>query len=162
VRVGRDFLRRLGARAGESSLKSDSPRVQQLRFRILSNYCALSPLSSPCPFAFHRRSRHGFASSSRALPVRGGTQPSAQPAQMGRVDVRRKDPRRRLSPRRSRRRGVCALRLLPLLRVGTADLAFLPTAAGGARPPTSAPHAPLHPPGIHLRPPVRDVRGGGA
>jgi hypothetical protein len=52
VRVGRDFLRRLGARAGESSLKRDSPRVQQLRFCILSNCCALSPSSSPRPFAF--------------------------------------------------------------------------------------------------------------
>jgi hypothetical protein len=52
VRVGRDFLRHLGARAGESSLKRDSPRVQQLRFRILSNRCALSPSSSPRPFAF--------------------------------------------------------------------------------------------------------------
>jgi hypothetical protein len=28
VRVGRDFLWHLGARAGESSLKRDSPRVQ--------------------------------------------------------------------------------------------------------------------------------------
>jgi hypothetical protein len=33
--------------------------------------------------AFRRRSRHGLASSSRALPVRGGTQPGAQPARMG-------------------------------------------------------------------------------
>jgi hypothetical protein len=32
-------------------------------------------------------------------------------------------------PRQSRHRGVHALRLLPLLRVGAADLAFLPTAA---------------------------------
>src|SRR5688572_23647737 len=39
VRVGRDFLWCLGARAGESSLKRDSPRVQQLRFRIFSNCC---------------------------------------------------------------------------------------------------------------------------
>jgi hypothetical protein len=44
VRVGRDFLRRLGARAGESALKRDSPRVQQLRFRILSQLL--------CPFTF--------------------------------------------------------------------------------------------------------------
>jgi hypothetical protein len=51
VRVGRDFLQRLGARAGESSLKRDSPRVQQLRFHILSNCCALSPSISPRPIA---------------------------------------------------------------------------------------------------------------
>jgi hypothetical protein len=41
-----------GARAGESSLKRDSPRMQQLRFRILSNCCALAPSSSLRPFAF--------------------------------------------------------------------------------------------------------------
>jgi hypothetical protein len=40
------------ARAGESSLKKDSPCVQQLRFHILSTRCALLPSSSPCPFAF--------------------------------------------------------------------------------------------------------------
>jgi hypothetical protein len=56
-------------------------------------------------------------------------------------------------------RGVRALRLLPLLWVGAADLAFLLAAVGGARPPTSAPPAPLHPPGGHLRPPLRDVHG---
>jgi hypothetical protein len=104
--------------------------------------------------AFRRRSHHSFASPSRALPVRGGTQPGAQPARMGRTGIRRKDRRQRLSPRRSHRRGVHALRLLPLLRVGAADLTFLPAAAGGARPLTSAPHAPLHPQGGHLRPPV--------
>jgi hypothetical protein len=49
VRVGRVFLRRLRARAGESSLKRDSPRVQQLRFHILSNCCTLSPSSSSAP-----------------------------------------------------------------------------------------------------------------
>jgi hypothetical protein len=114
-----------------------------------------------CSSAFRRRSHHGLASPSRALLVRGGTQPGAQPAQMGRAGIRRKDPRQRLSPRRSRRRGVCALRLLPLLWVGAADLAFLPAATGGSRPPTSAPHTPLHPSGSHLCPPVRDVRGGG-
>jgi hypothetical protein len=58
--------------------------------------------------------------------------------------------------------GVHALRLLPLLRVGAADLAVLPAAAGGVQTPAPAPHAPLHPPGGHLRPPLRDVRGGGS
>jgi hypothetical protein len=80
---------------------------------------------------------------------------------MERAGVRRKDPRRRHSPQRSRCRGVCALRLLPLLLVGAADLALLLAAIGGARSPASAPHAPLHPLGDHLRPPLRDVRGGG-
>jgi hypothetical protein len=129
------------------------------------NCSALSPSSSPRPFGFAllcRRSRHGLARPSRALPVQGGTQPGAQPARVGRVGVRRKDPRRRLSPRRSRRRGVRALRFQPLLWVGAADLAFLPAAVGGARSPTSAPHTPLHPPGGHLCSPLGDVRGGGA
>jgi hypothetical protein len=130
---------------------------------------AFSPVAAPfrlralrAPLHSRRRSHHGLVSPSRALPVRGGVQLGVQPARMGCVGVRRKDPRRRLSPRRSRRRGVRALRLLPLLWVGATDLAFLPAAAGEARPPTSAPHAPLHSPGGHLRPPLGDVRGGGA
>jgi hypothetical protein len=81
---------------------------------------------------FRRRSRYGHASSSRAFPVRWGTQPGAQLARMERAGVRQKDPRRHYSPRRSRCRGVRALCLLPLLRVGTADLAFLPAAAASA------------------------------
>jgi hypothetical protein len=44
VRVGRDSLQRLRARAGESPLKRDSPYVQQLRFRILSQ--SLRPFAS--------------------------------------------------------------------------------------------------------------------
>jgi hypothetical protein len=109
--------------------------------------------------AFRRRSCRGLASPSRALPVRGGTHPGAQSARMGRAGVCRKDPRRRFSPRRTRRRAVRALCLLPLLWVGAADLAFLPAAARGARPPTSMPYGPLHPLGGHLCPPVRDVHG---
>jgi hypothetical protein len=71
------------------------------------------------PFAFElsalfcRRSRHGLARPSRVLPIRGGTQIGAQPARMGCAGIRRKDPCRRLSPRRSRRRGVRALRSNP-------------------------------------------------
>jgi hypothetical protein len=107
--------------------------------------------------AFRRRSFRGFASPSWALPLQGGTQPGAQPTRMGRASIRRKDPRWRFSPQRSRRRGDRALRLLPLLQVGAAGLAFLPAAAGGARPPTSAPHAALHPSGGHLCPPLRDA-----
>jgi hypothetical protein len=48
----------------------------------------LRALRAPLHFrssAFHRRSRHGLASPSRALPVRGGTQPGVQPARMGRA-----------------------------------------------------------------------------
>jgi hypothetical protein len=126
-------------------------------FRLQALHAPLL-LRSP---ALCRRSRHGLASSPRAFPVRGGTQLGAQPARMERAGVRWKDPRRRHSPRRSRRWGVRALRLLPLLWVGTIELAFVPAAAGGARPPTSAPHAPLHPPGGHLCAPLQDVRGGG-
>jgi hypothetical protein len=139
--------------------------VQLLRFCIRSTRCALSPSSSPRPIAFalfFRCSRHGLARPSRVLPVRGGTQLGAQPAQKGCAGVLLKDPCRHHSPRRSRCRGVRALRLQLLLWVGAADLAFLRAAAGGARPPTSALHAPLHPPGGHLRLHLRDVQGGDA
>jgi hypothetical protein len=37
-----------GTRAGEPSLKRNSPRGQQSRFRVLSNRCALSSLSPLC------------------------------------------------------------------------------------------------------------------
>jgi hypothetical protein len=47
-----DARRARWARAGESSLKRDSPRVQQLHFRILSSRCAISSLSFLRPFAF--------------------------------------------------------------------------------------------------------------
>jgi hypothetical protein len=75
-----------------------------------------------------------------------------------RAVARRKNPRRRRSPRRSRRRGVCVVHLLHLLQVGVADLALLSVAAGGVQASALAPHAPLHPPGGHLRPILRDVR----
>jgi hypothetical protein len=137
------------------TLSHSLPTAAPFRLRAL---CA--PLHSHSS-AFRRRSRHGLASPSRAFLVQGGTQPGTQPARMERAGVRRKDPRRCHSPRRSRRWGVRALRLLPLLRVGAADLALLIAAVGGAQPPASAHHAPLHPPGGHLCPPLRDVRGGG-
>jgi hypothetical protein len=49
VCIGRDFLWGLEARAGESALKKDSPRVKQLRFRILSQLLRpfASELSTP-------------------------------------------------------------------------------------------------------------------
>jgi hypothetical protein len=124
------------------------PTVAPFRLRAL---CAPLHLRSS---ALRRRRCHGLAGSSRAFPVRGGTQPGAQPARMERASVRRKDPRQHHSPRQSRRWGIRALCLLPLLWVGAVDLAFLPAATGGARPSASAPHAPLHPTGGHLRPPL--------
>jgi hypothetical protein len=117
ARVGRDLLWHLRASAGESFFKKG----------ILE--CGSHSPHSQCPFAlefstlFCRRSRHGLARPSRALPAR-----------MGCAGVQQKDLCRCLSPRRSRRRGVHALRLQPPLRVGTADLVFLRAAAGGARP----------------------------
>jgi hypothetical protein len=44
---------------------------------------------------------------------------------MEHIGARRKDPRRRCSPRRSRRRGVRVVRLLPLLWVGATNLLLL-------------------------------------
>jgi hypothetical protein len=58
------------------------PIVAPFRLRALR-----APLRS-CSPAFRRCSRHGLASSSRAFPVRGGTQPGAQPARMERAGVR--------------------------------------------------------------------------
>jgi hypothetical protein len=123
---------------------------------------SLRPFAFELSALFCRCSRHGLAGPSRVLPVRGGTQLGAQPAQMGCGGVCWKDPCWCLSPWRSCRRGVRALCLQPPLRVGATDLVFLRAAAGGARPPTSALHAPLHPSGGHLRLPLRDVRGGDA
>jgi hypothetical protein len=72
--LGKIFLRRLGARAGESSLKRNSPACSSYAF-------AFSPLAVPfrlralrAPLhsrssAFRHRSRHGLASPSRALLV---------------------------------------------------------------------------------------------
>jgi hypothetical protein len=140
----------------ESFLKRDSPECGS------HSHHSLRPSALEFSTLFCRRSRHGLARPSRVLPVRGGTQLGAQPAWMGCADVRQKDPCRRLSPRRSCCRGVRALRLQPPLRVGVADLVFLRAATGGARPPTSALHAPLHPSGDHHRLPLRDVRGGDA
>jgi hypothetical protein len=148
VHVGRDSLWRFRARVGESFLKRDSPECG------IHSHHSLRPFALEFSALFCRRSRHGLARPSRVLPVRGGTQLGAQLARMGCAGVRRKDLCWRLSSRRSRRRGVRALRLQPPLRVGATDLVFLRAAAGGARPPTSALHAPLHPSGGHLRLPL--------
>jgi hypothetical protein len=48
--------------------------------------------------------------------------------------------------------------LLHVLQVGAADFALLPGTAGGVRASASTPHAPLHPTGSNLCPPLRDVR----
>jgi hypothetical protein len=78
-------------------LSHSLPAAAPFRFRSL--YAPLHSGSS----AFCRRSRHGLASPSRAFPVQGGTQPSAQPARMERAGVRQDNPREHHSPRRSRR-----------------------------------------------------------
>jgi hypothetical protein len=139
---------------GESFLKRDSPECGS------HSHHSLRPFALEFSMLFCRRSRHVLARPSRVLPVRGGTQLGAQPPRMGCAGVCWKDLCRRLSPRRSRHRGVHALRFQPRPRVVAADLVFLRAAAGGARPPTSALHAPLHPSGGHHRLPLRDVHGG--
>jgi hypothetical protein len=145
-----------GRQWGNLSLKRDSPE------RGSHSHHSQRPFALEFSALFCRRSRHGLARPSRVLPVRGGTRLGAQPALMGCAGVRRKDPCRRFSSRRSRHRGVCALRLQPLLRVGAADLVFLRAAAGGAWPPTSTLYALLHPSGGHHRLPLQDVLGGDA
>jgi hypothetical protein len=145
-----------GRQWGNLSLKRDSPE------RGSHSHHSQRPFALEFSALFCRRSRHGLARPSRVLPVRGGTRLGAQPARMGCTGVHRKDLCRRLSSRRSRRWGVRALRLQPLMRVGAADLVFLLAAAGGARPPTSALHTLLHPSGVHHRLPLQDVRGGDA
>jgi hypothetical protein len=153
--VGESFLKRDSPECGSHSHHSLHPFALPSAVVILITRCTLS-----FSVLFYRRSHHGLPRPSRVLPVRGGTQLGAQPARMGCAGIRQKDPCRRLSSRRSHRRGVRALRLQPPLRVGAADLVFLRAAAGGARPPTSALHTPLHPSGSHLRLPLRDVHGG--
>jgi hypothetical protein len=135
-----------GARAGEPSLKRGFiPRSAvtlshflQLPRPLTSESSA--PLLHSHSSAFCRRSRHGLAGSSRALPDQEGTRHDASPARMECAGARLEDPGRRYSPRRSRRRGVCALCLLPFIRVGVADLALLHVTAGGSRSPAPAPH----------------------
>jgi hypothetical protein len=145
-----------GRQWGNLSLKGDSPECGS------HSHYSQRPFALEFSALFCRRSRHGFARPSRAPPARGGTQLGAQPAWMGCASVRRKDPCRCLSSRRSRRRRVRALRLQPPQRVVAADLVFLRVAAGGARPPTSALHTLLHPSGSHHRLPLQDVCGGDA
>jgi hypothetical protein len=103
--TGRVFLEKGFTPRAAVTLSHSLPTAAPFRLRALR-----APLHSRSS-AFRRRSRHGLASPSRAFPVRGGTQTGAQPTRMERADVRRKDPRRRHSPRRSRRGGVRALRL---------------------------------------------------
>jgi hypothetical protein len=157
-----------GARAGEPYLKRGfilrSAVTLSHFLQLLHPYTSESstPLLHSHSSAFRRHSRHGLAGSSRALPDREGTRHGAPPARMECAGARLEDPGRRYSPWLSRCRGVCALCLLPFVRVGVADLALLHATAGGSRSPAPAPHTPLHPSGGHLRSPMRDVRGGGA
>jgi hypothetical protein len=166
VRVERYFSRHLRARARESFFKRGSPRVQRFKLPHFLPTAApfrLRALRAPLDLHFFcRRSSHGLSRPSRVPPVRGGTQLGAQHARMGCSGVRRKDPFWHLSPRQPRRRGAHVPRLQPPLRVGAANLVFLRAAARGTWPPTSALHAPLHPPGGHRCLPLRDVRGGDA
>jgi hypothetical protein len=156
ARVGRDLLRVSGRQWGNLSLKRDSPE------RGSHSHCSQRPFALEFSVLFCRCSRHGLARSSRAPPAQGCTKLGAQPARMGYVSVRRKDPCRCLSSRRSRRRRVCVLRLQPPQRVSVVDPIFLRAAAGGAWPPTSTLYALLHPSGGHRRLPLQDVRGGDA
>jgi hypothetical protein len=155
-----------GARAGQPSLKRGFvPRsvVTLSHFlQLLRPFTSESstPLLHSHSSAFRCRSRHGLTGSSRALLDREGTRHGASPARMECADARLENLGQRYSPQRSRRRGVCALCLLPFVRVGVADLALLHVTAGGSRSPAPAPHTPLHSSGGHLRSPVRDVRGG--
>jgi hypothetical protein len=93
------------------SLKRDSPE------RGSHSHHSQRPFALEFSVLFCRRSRHGLARPSRAPPARGGTQLGVQPARMGCAGVRRKDPCRCLSSRRSRRLRVCVLRLQPPQRV---------------------------------------------
>jgi hypothetical protein len=98
-------LDRLGARRarfstaswgvnGRALLKWDSPECGSHSFHLLH------PFAFELSALFCRRSCYGLARPSRVLLVRGGTQLGAQPVRMGCASVRRKDPCRRLSPRR--------------------------------------------------------------
>jgi hypothetical protein len=53
VRVERGFLRHLEARVGESALKRDSPRVQQLHFHILSQLLRPFAFELSAPLCIH-------------------------------------------------------------------------------------------------------------
>jgi hypothetical protein len=141
---------------GNLSLKKDSPE------RGSHSHHSLRPFALEFSTLFCRRSRHGLARSYRASLARGGTQLGAQPARMGCAGVRRKDLCRCLSSRQSHHWRVCALHLQPPQRAGAADFFFLRATTGGARPPTSALHALLHPSGSHHCLPLQDVHGGDA
>jgi hypothetical protein len=158
VRVRRDFLRRLGARAGESSLKRDSPRVQRLRFHIFSQLLR--------PFAFEL---------SAPLCICVPLLSAAVVAMASLVHPERFQSEEALNLVRNLLGwGVRALRPGAISPPGSSCSSSptspagwrcrshcLPAAIGGARPLASAPHAPFHPPSGHLHPPVRDVHGGG-
>jgi hypothetical protein len=81
-----------------------SPTAPPFRLRAFH----VSPRS--CSPVFRRRGCHGHAGLPRSLPDRGGARHGAPPAWMGHACVRREDSGRHYSPRRSRCRGVCALR----------------------------------------------------
>jgi hypothetical protein len=151
---------------GPSLRKGDLLHGQQFRIRTFFNCCVLSPLSPlrlccthislfaavaaiaslvhPKCYQTERRLDTvrrllGWSAPSHAWRIRVDASPVGDLA----------------------RRGVCALCLLPFVRVGVADLPLLHVTVGGSRSPAPAPHTPLHPLGGHLCSPVQDVRGGG-
>jgi hypothetical protein len=147
------FLAAFQGRAGRVSLKNDSPRVQQLPFRILSQLVA--PLCLHAPLFHARAVAHAMASlghpdpfqAEEALNLVRGLLGWSVPGLAGRICAV-------AAPWRSRLREVCAVHLLHLLWVGAADFALLPATAGGVWASASTPHAPLHPPGNNLRSPL--------
>jgi hypothetical protein len=156
VRVGRDFLRRLrGAQKGFPN--KDSGFLEK----------GIHPACISYLFAFSPNRLRLFAFVLLCSPLTPPHTPWLRLVTLSVSSLREHSTwcaacsdgaRRHRSSQRSRRRGVRVVHLLHLLRVGAADLALLLTAAGGVRTSASAPHAPIHPLGGHLRPPLRDVR----
>jgi hypothetical protein len=142
---------------GGPFLKRGVFRAQWFCFRIFPNCSALSPPSLLCPSTLVLL----IFSPSRLPWPRWFVPIATRPRWRSTQCVACLDGARlrlpggsgpALPPRRSRRRGVCALCSLSLLQVGAADFVVLPAVAGGVRASTPAPHTPLHSPGGHLCP----------
>jgi hypothetical protein len=94
------------------------------------------------------------------LPARDTAGLGAPPSGMDHAGARREDPGRQNPPPRPSRGGIRPLQLVRHVRIGAADLLFLPPSPGGVRPSAPAPHPPLRPPRGGLRPLYGYVRGG--